>query len=195
MRRPSCSDECVIVGQRGHYAVADPAPMVRSELAIARVCPAKSTRGRMARDRSSRLKGRQPREPMTRSKNMARIRGRDTVPEIRVSIALRQLGLGYRKHVTNLPGTPDFANRRRGWAIFVHGCFWHRHQGCRRATTPSTRAEYWIPKLAGNADRDNENAKKIEQLGLRVLVIWERQTRDVETIEDVLIRELIAWPD
>ena len=147
------------------------------------------------RDRSSRLKGRQPREPMTRSKNMARIRSRDTVPEIRVSIALRQLGLGYRKHVTNLPGTPDFANRRRGWAIFVHGCFWHRHQGCRRATTPSTRAEYWIPKLAGNADRDNENAKKIEQLGLRVLVIWECQTRDVETIEDVLIRELIAWPD
>lgn len=132
---------------------------------------------------------------MTRSENMARIRGRDTAPEIRVGVALRQLGLRYRKHVTSLPGSPDFANCRRGWAIFVHGCFWHRHQGCRRATTPSARIEYWIPKLLGNAKRDKTNAEKMEQLGFRVLVIWECQTRDIETIEAVLIRELIARPD
>lgn len=132
---------------------------------------------------------------MTRSENMARIRDRDTVPEIRVSVVLRQLGLGYRKHVTSLPGTPDFANRHRGWAIFVHGCFWHRHQGCRRATTPNTRTEYWIPKLVGNAERDKANAEKIEQLGLRVLVIWECQTRDAERIAAVLIRELVTGRD
>lgn len=132
---------------------------------------------------------------MTRSENMAGIRSRDTAPEIRVGVALRQFGFRYRKHVTSLPGSPDFANRRRGWAIFVHGCFWHRHQGCRRATTPSTRIDYWIPKLAGNAERDKANAEKIEQLGLRVLVIWECQTRDIETIVGVLIRELIARSD
>jgi len=126
---------------------------------------------------------------------MARIRGRDTAPEIRVGVVLLQLGLGYRKHVTSLPGSPDFANRRRGWAIFVHGCFWHRHQGCRRATTPGTRTEYWIPKLLSNAERDKTNAEKMQGLGLRVLVIWECETRHSETIAAVLIRELIARPD
>jgi DNA mismatch endonuclease (patch repair protein) len=112
------------------------------------------------------------------------------VPELRVAMALRQLGLGYRKHVTALPGTPDFANRRRGWAIFVHGCFWHSHQGCRRATVPNTRTEYWIPKLIGNAARDEANSEKLKRLGLRVLVIWECQTRDRPRIRALLAREL-----
>ena len=132
---------------------------------------------------------------MTRSENMARIRGRDTVPEKRVGAVLRRLGLGYRKHVSSLPGTPDFANRRLGWAIFVHGCFWHRHVGCRRATTPSTRPEYWIPKLIGNTQRDKSNTKRLMNLGLRVIVIWECETIDTEVVQYILEREKIYIVD
>jgi DNA mismatch endonuclease (patch repair protein) len=127
---------------------------------------------------------------MTRSENMARIRGRGTLPEKRVGAILRRLGLRYRKNVPTLPGRPDFANRRRGWAIFVHGCFWHRHPGCRRATTPSTNTDYWVPKLIGNAERDQLNQERLRSLGLKVLVIWECQTGDVATIEHVLASEL-----
>ena len=70
--------------------------------------------------------------------------------------------------------------------IFVHGCFWHNHEGCRRATIPNTRSEYWIPKLIGNVERDKLNSDKLQSLGLKVLVIWECQTSNVALIEDLL---------
>jgi DNA mismatch endonuclease (patch repair protein) len=128
---------------------------------------------------------------MTRSENMARIRGRDTAPEKRVGAILRRLGLRYRKNVSNLPGRPDFANRRAGWAIFVHGCFWHRHPGCRRATTPRTRIDYWAPKLIGNEERDKLTQERIRVLGLKVMIIWECQTNNAVLLEALLERELI----
>jgi DNA mismatch endonuclease Vsr len=81
---------------------------------------------------------------------------------------LRQFGLRYRKNVSALPGRPDFADRRRGWAVLVHGCFWHQHPGCRRATTPNTTTDYWVPKLTGNVARDRANSERLLQLGLRV---------------------------
>lgn len=112
------------------------------------------------------------------------------MPEIRVGAALYELGFRYRRHVTSLPGTPDFANRRRRWAIFVHGCFWHSHHGCRRATVPKTRTEYWLPKLMGNVERDKAHIEELQRLGFLVLVIWECQIRDADSIRDVLAREL-----
>ncbi len=108
---------------------------------------------------------------------MARIRSVDTAPEVRVRCAIYALGLHFRKHVGGLPGKPDLANRRNAWAIFVHGCFWHSHRGCRLASNPKSNSGYWRPKLDGNARRDAANLRKLRRAGFRVFVIWECQTR------------------
>ncbi len=89
-----------------------------------------------------------------RSALMGRVRQRDTRPEQAVALALRSLGIAYRKNVRGLPGSPDFANKSGKWAVFVHGCFWHRHTGCRRATTPKANREFWLTKFAANRTRD-----------------------------------------
>src|SRR5215472_17489337 len=96
------------------------------------------------------------------------------------------IGIRYRKHVTNLPGTPDLANRRRMWAIFVHGCFWHCHEGCRRFVLPKTQTGYWIPKLRGNAERDAQNVAQLQAMGLRVFIIWECQANDPFELKSLL---------
>jgi DNA mismatch endonuclease, patch repair protein len=116
--------------------------------------------------------------PLTRSENMARIRSKNTRAELCVRSAVHRLGFRYRKNVKDLPGRPDLANRRRKWAIFVHGCFWHCHEGCRRFVLPKTETGYWIPKLRGNAERDAQNAAQLRAMGLQVFVIWECQTSD-----------------
>lgn len=116
---------------------------------------------------------------------MARVRSSGTQPEIRVAAALRALGLAYRKQVRALPGTPDFANRRAGWAILVHGCFWHRH-GCARTTTPAHNAEAWAAKFARNQARDARAREGLERLGLTVEVVWECETRDGRALADRL---------
>jgi len=120
--------------------------------------------------------------PLTRSENMARIRSKDTRAELCVRSTVHRLGIRYRKHVTNLPGTPDLANRRRMWAIFVHGCFWHCHEGCRRFVLPKTQTGYWIPKLRGNAERDAQNVAQLQAMGLRVFIIWECQANDLKSL-------------
>jgi DNA mismatch endonuclease (patch repair protein) len=116
--------------------------------------------------------------PLTRSENMARIRSEDTRAELSVRSAVHRLGFRYRKHVKELPGRPDLANRRRKWAIFVHGCFWHCHEGCKRFVLPKTETGYWIPKLRGNAGRDAQNVAQLRAMGLQVFIIWECQTND-----------------
>src|SRR5437762_9074643 len=85
-----------------------------------------------------------------RSYLMSRVRQRGTDAELAVAAALRQLGISYRLNVTSLPGSPDFANRRRKWTVFVHGCFWHQHTGCKRATVPKTNADFWRDKFHAN---------------------------------------------
>ncbi len=124
------------------------------------------------------LPPRNKRRPLTRSQVMARIRSKDTSPEIRVRSAVHALGLRFRKHVADLPGKPDLANRSRKWAVFVHGCFWHSHEGCGLASKPKTNSAYWTPKLQRNKDRDRDKIRELENLGFRVLVIWECETRD-----------------
>lgn len=103
---------------------------------------------------------------------------RGTAPERKVAAVLRELGLFYRKNVRGLPGSPDFANRRRHWAIFVHGCFWHRHTGCSRATQPKNNAAFWSQKLARNRLRDARAIKALRAMGFKVTVIWECDLAD-----------------
>ena len=109
---------------------------------------------------------------------MSRQPQRGTAPERAVRAVLRDLGYGYRVNVTGLPGSPDLANRSRGWVIFVHGCFWHQHAGCPRATIPKRNREWWQAKLDRNRIRDQEKVLRLEQLGYDVLVVWECMTKD-----------------
>lgn len=107
-----------------------------------------------------------------RSEIMSKIRGRDTAPELLVRRFLFSMGLRYRVHTTSLPGRPDIILRKYGVCVFVHGCFWHGHVGCRFATTPKTNPEFWKSKIDSNRRRDMKNAKALKRLGWRVIVIW-----------------------
>lgn len=113
-----------------------------------------------------------------RSAQMARIKGRDTKPEMRVRRALHAAGLRYRLQARELPGRPDIVFRRARLAIFVHGCFWHRHPGCKHARTPKSRLDFWEPKLSANVDRDRRHEDELRAAGWSVLTIWECETRD-----------------
>lgn len=103
--------------------------------------------------------------PARRSANMAAIRGRDTAPELAVRRALRLLGVGYRLHDGRLPGRPDIVMRGRRTVILVHGCFWHRHEGCRFSYSPKSNRDFWETKFAENMARDARNQKKLQDGG------------------------------
>lgn len=128
------------------------------------------------------LAPRHRREPLTRSQMMARIRSKNTRPELLTRAAVHALGLRFRTHVTTLPGNPDIANKARRWAIFVHGCFWHSHGGCALASKPRSNALYWTEKLRGNRQRDRLKLERLRAAGFRVLVLWECQTRDSDEL-------------
>lgn len=113
-----------------------------------------------------------------RSRLMSKVRQRDTSAEMRVRRELRAMGVGYRLHAKELPGTPDIVNRKRRWAIFVHGCFWHLHEGCKRGALPQRNREMWIEKLEKNRQRDWQNVSELLDLGYSVLVVWECETKD-----------------
>lgn len=109
----------------------------------------------------------------TRSRMMAAIGGRDTVPEVILRRTLHARGLRYRLHDRTLPGTPDLVFRRFGAVCFVHGCFWHRHVDCAYATTPATREEFWQAKFRANVERDKRNQRDLLESGWRVAIVWE----------------------
>jgi DNA mismatch endonuclease (patch repair protein) len=132
------------------------------------------------------LKPRASREALTRSQMMSRIRSKDTLPETRVRSAAHKLGMRFRNHAADLPGTPDLINRRKRWVIFVHGCFWHGHPGCALASKPRSNAAYWAPKLRGNIARDLAHCRELEHLGFRVYIIWECETRRPERLMDAV---------
>lgn len=110
-----------------------------------------------------------------RSAQMARVRAKDTKPELKVRRALHAAGLRFRLQARDLPGRPDIVFRSRRIAIFVHGCFWHRHPdpSCKLARMPKSRLEFWEPKFATNAERDERNVRAVEALGWRVEILWE----------------------
>ena len=108
-----------------------------------------------------------------RSALMRRVRQRNTRAELIVAAMLRGLGLRYRKNVRKLPGTPDFANRRHRWAIFVHGCYWHHHKGCKRATVPTRNRDFWVAKFDANRTRDAKAVHALRNSGFKVVIVWE----------------------
>jgi DNA mismatch endonuclease, patch repair protein len=103
---------------------------------------------------------------------------RDTAPELAVRKALRDLGHRYTVKNSDLPGSPDAANRYRHWAVFVHGCYWHQHPGCPRATIPKANREWWLDKFNKNRERDERAIRELRDQGFDVEVIWECETRD-----------------
>ena len=113
---------------------------------------------------------------------MARIGSADTLPELAVRRLLHRLGYRFRLHRRSLPGTPDICFPGRKKAIFVHGCFWHRHEGCRRTTTPATRTSFWNDKFRKNVERDRANLKALRELGWSVMVVWECEIAKLETL-------------
>ena len=113
-----------------------------------------------------------------RSWNMGRIRSKDTAPELRVRSILHRLGFRFRLHASKLPGKPDIVLARWNHVILVHGCFWHRHPGCRFAYTPKSRVEFWTEKFAGNVKRDRIAVRELKRLGWHVTTVWECETAD-----------------
>ncbi len=109
----------------------------------------------------------------TRSRMMAGITGRNTKPELRLRRLLHAAGFRYRLHAKDLPGRPDIVLPRYKAAIFVHGCFWHRHPGCRYSTTPASNTEFWNTKFAANVTRDAGKEHELIAAGWRVAVVWE----------------------
>jgi len=109
----------------------------------------------------------------TRSRMMRNIRGKDTKPELLLRRGLHARGFRYRLHHKGLPGRPDLVFPKYRAAVFVHGCFWHRHPGCPKATTPATREDFWQSKFAENTARDRRNIDQLQSAGWRVLIVWE----------------------
>lgn len=118
-----------------------------------------------------------------RSELMANIRGRDTAPELAVRRIAHRMGLRFRLHRNDLPGRPDLVFPKHRLAVFVHGCFWHRHEGCRHASTPKSRIAFWTEKFAANIVRDARQEAALKALGWRVLVIWQCESRDEAAVE------------
>lgn len=114
--------------------------------------------------------------PEARSRHMAGVRQRHTAPELAVRQSIHKLGYRFRLHRKDLPGTPDLVLPRLRSVVFVNGCFWHRHPGCKKASTPKTRVEFWSRKFSANVARDTENIAKLSEMGWTILTIWECET-------------------
>lgn len=133
-----------------------------------------------------------------RRRIMSAVRGRDTKPEMVVRRLLHSMNYRYRLHRRDLPGRPDivFAGRRK--VVFVHGCFWHRHPNCSKASRPKKRADFWTEKFKRNVERDREVEDRLEQAGWSSLVVWECETRFPESLalklRDFLEKPVMAKP-
>jgi DNA mismatch endonuclease (patch repair protein) len=126
--------------------------------------------------------------PSRRSWNMSRIGSRNTRPERFVRSMLHSLGLRFRLNVTHLPGSPDIVLAKWRTAIFVHGCFWHRHPNCKFAYEPKSRLTFWDKKFQQNVVRDAANYQELQELGWRVIVVWECETREPSRLRSRLRR-------
>lgn len=134
-----------------------------------------------------------------RSEVMSKIRSKDTKPELALRKALFARGFRYRVNDAKLPGKPDIVLPKYKTAIFLHGCFWHKHEGCKYAYTPKTNTKFWVDKITSNAERDKENAEKLTILGWNVLAVWECEIRHtykhdltllIDRIEAILLAQV-----
>lgn len=121
---------------------------------------------------------------------MSRIKGRDTWPEKKVRSILHKMGYRYQLHRKDLPGKPDITLVKYKTVIFIHGCFWHRHQGCKYCYTPKSNKEFWLDKFNKNIERDKKNTHALEQMGWQVLIIWECETRNDDNLIKKFRQEL-----
>lgn len=122
---------------------------------------------------------------------MSGIRGKNTKPELSLRRALHRLGLRFRIHSAGLPGRPDIVFPKFRAVVQVHGCFWHRHSGCRFATTPASRTDFWRAKFEATMDRDKKTDLALRTLGWRTTVIWECELRSLG--EDAIAAALLSW--
>lgn len=125
-----------------------------------------------------------------RSEIMSRVRATGTRPEMAVRRLVHGLGYRYRLHSKQLPGRPDLVFAGRRMVVFVHGCFWHRHPGCRLARTPKSRVDFWRAKLDGNRERDLLTQRQLGELGWRSLVVWECELNDLDSVAEDVTRFL-----
>ncbi len=125
-----------------------------------------------------------------RSERMRRVRAEDTKAEIAVRRLIYSLGYRYRLHARDLPGYPDIVFRRRQKLIFVHGCFWHRHNCSSGKRLPKTRLGFWVPKLEANKKRDLANQKKLKKLGWDFSIIWECEIQNIDSLKQKIIKFL-----
>lgn len=124
--------------------------------------------------------------PERRSWLMSRVRGKHTSPEMRVRKAAHKMGLRFRLHRQDLPGKPDLVFPKHKVALFVHGCFWHRHPGCPKASNPKSRTGYWQDKFEANCVRDAEAKEALTKSGWRVETIWECETKGQQRLDEWL---------
>lgn len=132
-------------------------------------------------------------DPATRSRMMSAVRTRDTAPEVRVRRALHRSGLRFRLHDSQLPGRPDIVLRKYCAVVLVHGCFWHSHEGCRKAYLPTSNRPFWEKKIGRNVQRDQEVTSRLAEMGWRVFVVWECESRDQKRL-DGLVRLIRCRP-
>lgn len=125
--------------------------------------------------------------PAVRSEMMGRVRSKNTAPELTVRRCLHANGYRFRLHKKSLPGSPDIVLAKYNLCIFVHGCFWHRHANCGRASIPQTNGEFWVTKFGRNVERDVAVQKALRELGWRVSVIWECQIKDTERASQLIL--------
>lgn len=125
-----------------------------------------------------------------RSKAMSQVKNKDTQIELRVRSELHKRGFRFRKNVLNLPGKPDIVLPKYKTVIFVHGCFWHQHIGCRKSRRPTSNVEFWNTKLDKNIERDSDNAKLLKAAGWKVITVWGCELNEIDNLMDRLIREI-----
>lgn len=128
--------------------------------------------------------------PMTRSENMARVKSKNTKPEIFLRKLLWHRGFRYRVNYKNLPGSPDIYILKYKVAIFVNGCFWHMHENCKYSSIPKSNHDFWKNKLERNVERDKKNYAQLKNMGIKVIVVWgceiKQMMKDESTVEDLL---------
>lgn len=124
--------------------------------------------------------------PEKRSWNMSKIKSGNTKPEKMVRSLLHQMGYRFRLHRKDLPGKPDIVLPKYNTVIFVHGCFWHRHEGCKYAYNPKSRIEFWQKKFKKNMERDKKNQKELSDLGWNIILIWECEIKKKDSVNDLL---------
>jgi DNA mismatch endonuclease, patch repair protein len=117
---------------------------------------------------------------------MSRVKSGNTKPELLVRSLVHRMGFRFRLHRRDLPGCPDVVLPRHRKVIFIHGCFWHGHEGCPRSARPSTNREFWEKKLSGNVERDKKNLLRLKELGWKTLVVWGCETKDTQRLTEIL---------